>query len=86
MVHHRKVYQHQNDDADRRTERAVKAEMPDRGVPEICFCQRTGADKMIGFIFGTFFGSIVGMTATCLCVAAGQADRRMNCTDSEEKF
>ncbi len=86
MVHHRKVYQHQNDDADCRTERAVKAEMPDRGVREICFCQRTGGFSMIGFILGTFFGSIVGMTATCLCVAARQADCRMNCTDSEEKF
>ena len=83
MAHHRKVYQHPNDDADCRTERAVKAEMSDRGVPKICFCQRTGADKMIGFIFGTFFGVIVGMTATCLCVAAGQADRGIDFTDSE---
>ncbi len=40
---------------------------------------------MIEFIFGTFFGGIVGMTATCLCVVAGQADR-MNCTNSKEKF
>ena len=41
---------------------------------------------MIGFIFGTFLGGIVGMTTTCLCVSAGQADSRMNCTNPEEKL
>lgn len=40
---------------------------------------------MIEFIFGTFFGGIVGMTATCLCVVAGQADR-MNCTNPDKKI
>ncbi len=42
-----------------------------------------GGRKMIGFIFGTFFGGIVGIFAMCLCQAAGQADR-MNCTDHDE--
>ncbi len=42
-----------------------------------------GGRKMIGFIFGTFFGGIVGIVAMCLCHAAGQADR-MNCTDHDE--
>lgn len=39
--------------------------------------------KMIGFIFGTFFGGIVGSFAMSLCQAAGQADK-MNCTDHDE--
>lgn len=30
---------------------------------------------MLGFVIGCIFGGTVGMTATCLCVAAKQADR-----------
>ena len=40
---------------------------------------------MIEFIFGIFFGGIVGMTATCLCVVAGQTGR-MNCTNPDKKI
>ena len=38
---------------------------------------------MIGFLIGCMVGGTVGVTAACLCVAAGQADRAMNRTDSE---
>ncbi|MBQ8927511.1 MAG: DUF3789 domain-containing protein [Oscillospiraceae bacterium] len=30
---------------------------------------------MIGFLIGCMVGGTVGMTATCLCVAAGRSDR-----------
>ncbi|WP_072417651.1 MULTISPECIES: DUF3789 domain-containing protein [unclassified Ruminococcus] len=30
---------------------------------------------MIGFIIGTFAGSLIGVTVMCLCQAAGEADR-----------
>lgn len=30
---------------------------------------------MLGFVIGCIVGGAVGMTATCLCVAAKQADR-----------
>lgn len=39
---------------------------------------------MIGFILGSMFGGTIGMLATCLCVAAGRADREMDCTNSED--
>ncbi len=30
---------------------------------------------MIGFVIGCIFGGTVGMTATCLCVAAKRMDK-----------
>lgn len=39
---------------------------------------------MIGFLIGCVVGGTVGMTVICLCVAAGQADKEMNLTDSEQ--
>ena len=41
---------------------------------------------MIGFILGSMFGGTVGVVAMCLCVAAGQADREMGCTDFEDEI
>lgn len=41
---------------------------------------------MIEFILGSMFGGAIGVFAACLCAAAGQADREMGCTDSEEKI
>ncbi|MDE5885386.1 MAG: DUF3789 domain-containing protein [Oscillospiraceae bacterium] len=38
---------------------------------------------MIGFFLGSLFGGTVGVVATCLCVAAGQADHGIDFTDSE---
>ncbi|MCM1226691.1 MAG: DUF3789 domain-containing protein [Clostridium sp.] len=39
---------------------------------------------MLIFFIGMVIGGIVGMFAACLCVAAGQADKRKNCTDSDK--
>lgn len=39
---------------------------------------------MIEFLIGCVVGGTVGMTVTCLCVVAGQADKEMNYTDSEQ--
>ncbi|MBS6316214.1 MAG: DUF3789 domain-containing protein [Oscillospiraceae bacterium] len=39
---------------------------------------------MLGFIIGLIIGGVVGMFAMCLCVAAGHADKRKNCTGSEK--
>lgn len=41
---------------------------------------------MIIFLLGTMFGSMIGIFAMCLCTAAGQADREMNCTESENEI
>lgn len=41
---------------------------------------------MVGFILGSIFGGSVGVFAMCLCVAAGRADREMECTNSEDDF
>lgn len=38
---------------------------------------------MIGFLIGCIIGGTVGITAACLCVAAAQADREINRTNSE---
>ena len=35
---------------------------------------------MLGFLIGFVIGGAIGMFTTCLCVAAGQADKRKNCT------
>ncbi len=39
--------------------------------------------KMLGFVIGLFVGGTVGVTTMSLCIAAGQADERENCTDSD---
>lgn len=39
---------------------------------------------MIGFIFGTLFGGIVGILAMCLCRVASDADKCMDYTDSDK--
>lgn len=39
---------------------------------------------MIGFILGSMFGSAIGVSVICLCVAAKQADREMNRTDFKD--
>lgn len=85
MAHHGEIYRHQNGDADRRTKGKAETVLSGRSIPKIRFSQRTGGFHMIGFIVGTFFGGVVGMTATCLCVVAGQADR-MNCTNPDKKI
>ena len=36
---------------------------------------------MLGFVIGLFVGGTVGVTIMSLCIAAGQADKRENCTD-----
>ena len=41
---------------------------------------------MIAFLLGTLFGGSVGLVTASLCIAAGQADREMNGTDSEDKI
>lgn len=41
---------------------------------------------MIGFIIGSLFGGTIGAFATCLCVAAKQADYGVDCTNSEDKL
>lgn len=41
---------------------------------------------MIGFIIGSMVGGTIGVFATCLCVAAGRADRGMDCTNFEDNF
>ena len=39
---------------------------------------------MLGFIIGLIIGGTVGVFAMDLCIAAGQADKRENCTDSDK--
>ena len=41
---------------------------------------------MIAFLLGTLFGGSVGLVAACLCIATGQADREMNCTNSKDEI
>ena len=41
---------------------------------------------MIAFLLGTLFGGSVGLVAACLCIAAGQTDREMNCTNSKDEI
>lgn len=43
--------------------------------------QREGGGSMLGFLLGCVVGGTVGMTVTCLCTAAGQADRWMEQTE-----
>ena len=46
--------------------------------------QHKEAFEMIGFVIGLFVGGTVGVTTMCLCIAAGQADDRENCTDPDK--
>ena len=39
---------------------------------------------MLGFIIGLIIGGTVGVFAMALCINAGQADKRENCTDSDK--
>ena len=39
---------------------------------------------MVGFFIGLFVGAFISITVMCLCTAAGQADKRENCTDSDK--
>lgn len=39
---------------------------------------------LVGFLIGLFVGGTVGVFAMALCIAAGQADKRENCTDSDK--
>lgn len=39
---------------------------------------------MLGFILGSIFGGTAGMFVMCLCIAAGQAEKCENHTDSKD--
>lgn len=39
---------------------------------------------MLGFIIRIFIDGIIGVFTMALCTAAGQADKRENCTDSDK--
>ncbi len=39
---------------------------------------------MMEFLIGCVVGGTVGTVATCLCAAAGQSDKQLNHTDSEQ--
>lgn len=39
---------------------------------------------MLGFIIELIIGGTVGVFAMALCITAGQADKRENCTDSDK--
>ncbi|MEI2988505.1 MAG: DUF3789 domain-containing protein [Oscillospiraceae bacterium] len=39
---------------------------------------------MLGFFIGLIIGGTVGLFVMCLCTAAGQSDKRENCTDSDK--
>ena len=41
---------------------------------------------MLGFFIGLLVGAFIGMTAMCLCTAAGQAAKHENCTDSDKEI
>ena len=43
-------------------------------------------DKMLEFIIGLIIGGTAGVFTMALCTAAGQADKRENCTDSDKYF
>ena len=43
-----------------------------------------GEIEMLGFIIGLIIGGTVGVFAMALCITAGQADKRENCTDSDK--
>lgn len=38
------------------------------------------------FLIGCMVGAIAGVTAICLCIVAGQADRHMHDNDSERNI
>lgn len=39
---------------------------------------------MLGFFIGLLVGAFIGMTAMCLCTAAGQADKYENRTGKDK--
>lgn len=39
---------------------------------------------MLGFVIGLLVGGTAGVIIMCLCAAAGQADKRENCTGSDK--
>lgn len=39
---------------------------------------------MIGFMIGLFIGGLTGVFVMCLCIVAGQADKRKNCTGKDK--
>lgn len=39
---------------------------------------------MIGFLIGCVVGGTIGVVAMCCCVAAKEADKGLDCTDSDE--
>lgn len=43
-----------------------------------------GGHKMSGFIIGLFIGGLTGVFTMCMCTAAGQADKRKNCTGKDK--
>lgn len=40
-----------------------------------------GGFKMLGFVIGLFVGGTVGVFTMAMCIVAGEADKRENCTD-----
>ena len=46
--------------------------------------QRRGEINVLGFILGSIFGGTVGVFTMCLCMAAGQAEKCENHTDSKD--
>lgn len=46
--------------------------------------QRKGEINVLGFILGSIFGGTVGVFTMCLCMAAGQAEKCENHTDSKD--
>lgn len=36
---------------------------------------------MLGFVIGLFVGGTVGVFTMAMCIVAGEADKRENCTD-----
>ncbi|MFR7867994.1 DUF3789 domain-containing protein [Ruminococcus bicirculans (ex Wegman et al. 2014)] len=55
-------------------------------MQRICVVKRRsiGGIALLGFIIGLIIGGTVGVFAMALCIAAGQADKRENCTDSDK--
>ena len=71
------------DKLDKLLKESEKQNYINRNIQRICVVKRRsiGGIALLGFIIGLIIGGTVGVFAMALCITAGQADKRENCTD-----